>query len=272
MLTWKLWRGLRQPPFKHPLYQEVIGRPAAPMAASLGCVVVLIAPFVLLPALLFLSTAYGLRWAMQIASTIARDHETRRYELVALSPEGAFGVSRAIMSAYVQRNESLAQIQTVGAWVLRLAFMLTIMLALTSLSTPILTTDYAPNVNEIITVLYLVTMAVAIYIDHVHSVLVGLLVGMWIPVVVPRRLDASMGALLVYLLLQVTAYLVVVLGCFTLLPALLGSIPRPYNTVLLALLRVVVLFAVREILIRWLWATVVRQTNATPSELEFMTR
>ena len=140
MLTWKLWRGLRQPPFKHPLYQEVIGRPAAPMAASLGCVVVLIAPFVLLPALLFLSTAYGLRWAMQIASTIAREHETRRYELVALSPEGAFGVSRAIMSAYVQRNESLAQIQTVGAWVLRLAFMLTIMRALTSLSTPILTT------------------------------------------------------------------------------------------------------------------------------------
>ena len=272
MLTWTLWRALRKPPFAHPLYQQIIGRPASPMAASLSCVVVLVAPLLLLPALLFLSTVYGLRWAMQIASAIAVERETGRFDLLALAPDGAFGVSRAIMSAYLHRHESLSQIQSVGGWILRLAFMLTILLALTSLAEPILTTDYAPNVNEAIMVLYVVTMVAAIYIDHLQSIVIGLLVGMGLSTFAPRRLDASMGALLSYLLLQVAAYVVIVLIGFTLIPALLGAIPAPYNTILLALLRLATLYLVRELLIRWLWSVVVRQTNAAASELEFMTR
>lgn len=272
MLTWKLWRALRQPPHQHPLYQHTLSRPASAMSGYLGCVVILIAPMLLLPALVFLSGVYGLRWAMQIAGAIAREHESGRFDLVALSPSGAFGSSRAIMSACLYRNESLAQIQSGGAWVLRLAFALTLMLSFTSLSEPILTVDYAPNVNEIVTLVYLASMVAAIYIDHVQSVVVAQLVGMWIPTLVRRRLDASMGALLIYLLLQVSTYVLTALISFGLLPMVLGALPMPINTILLALLRLAAFFAIREILIQVLWRAVVRQTNAAPSELAFMTR
>ena len=59
-------------------------------------------------------------------------------------------------------------------------------------------------------------MVAAIYIDHVQSIVIALLVGMGLPAFAPRRLDASMGALLSYLLLQVAAYVVIVLIGFTL--------------------------------------------------------
>lgn len=273
MLTWTLWRALQKPPLNHPLYQQALRRPASSLSPYLGCVIVLVAPFVLLPALIFLSGVYGLRWTMQIASAIAREHETGRFELVSLSPGGALGSSRAIMSACLHRNESLEQIQSAGAWVLRLAFAFTLMLSLTSLSDPILpNSSTEPNVNEIITIIYLVTMVAAIYIDHVQSIVVAQLVGMWLPTVVPRRLDASMGAFLIYLLLQISVYMLTALLAFSILPGLLSALPSPVNTLLLAFLRLIAFFALRESLIQWLWKTVVRQTNAAPSELEFMTR
>src|SRR5262245_42171716 len=122
MLTWKLWRGLKKPISRHPLFQRIMAAPPQDMPWYITCAVIVVAPFLILPAIVFLSAVYGLRWAMNIAGAIAREREAGMYELVSLTPAGAFGSSRAIVAACLHRNESLSQIQSVGAWVMRMAF------------------------------------------------------------------------------------------------------------------------------------------------------
>lgn len=100
----------------------------------MGCVLILLSPIVLLPAIVFLSAVYGLRWTVQIASSIAHERESGMYELLVTSPPGMLGISRMIMSACLNRNETLDQTQAAGTWVMRGFFTIVLMLIAASVS------------------------------------------------------------------------------------------------------------------------------------------
>lgn len=273
ILTWKLWRGFKKPYPEHPLFMRVMGMPMKPMPWYMGCAIILVAPFLLLPAFVFMSAIYALRWAIMIASTIAQEREAGMYELVALSPHGTMGCNRAISAACLHRHESFEQIQSFGAWVIRLVFTLILMMAIQSVTPPIMISEANPNLNSFIAGLYLLTMAIAIYIDHVQSIVVGNLVGMLTPNYATNRLDAGFAALLVFLLLQVVTYLVTLLAGFVVLPNLLDGlgVPIQIGTIALAPLRVVIFYVVREWIIQVLWGALKSELNASASELDFMT-
>ncbi len=273
MLTWKLWRGLKKPAARHPLFQRIMTAPPQDMPWYITCGIIIVAPFLLLPAIVFLSAVYGLRWAMAIAGSIAKERETGMYELISLAPGGAFGSSRAIVAACLHRNESLAQIQSVGAWVMRMAFGLLLMMSVEMLSTPIIRYDVDPLLGQIITPLYLVMLGVAVYIDHIQSIVVAELVGMLIPIYARKRTDASLTAAVVYLLLQIGTYALTLFLGFALLSPLIEIIPiAPQSrTIILPILRVVIFYTIREVIIRGLWRAIVRETNASISEMDFMT-
>lgn len=274
MLTYKLWHGFKRPFPEHPLYQRVVTTPNKPMPWYVGCAVILVAPFLLLPAFVFMSAIYALRWAVTIATTITHEHETGMYDLVSLTTSGPIGCCRAISTACLHRNESMEQIQSPGAWIMRIVFSLVLMLSVASLTQPILVSPSNPNLNLLLSAIYLLLMAVAIYIDHVHSIIVGILVGILTPTYATNRLDAGFAALLVFLLIQVTTYMLTLILGFVALPNLLEAlaISAPIMTLLLAPLRLVIFFALREWLVRVLWKVVVKETNAAPTELDFMTR
>lgn len=273
MLTWKLWRGLKRPPPKNPLFQRVMSSPPQEMPWYLGCAIVLVAPFLLLPAFVFMSAVYGLRWTIMIAGMIARERESGMFELIALSPNGLFGSSRAIMSACLHRNESLAQMQSFGAWIMRFAMGLVLMLTIASLTTPIVLNDADPLLGQIITPLYIISLAIAVYVDHIHSILVAELVGMLVPIYTTRRVDASLGALVLYLLIQVGTYALTLLIGFAILPFVLELLPfaPQLRAIILPFGRLAIFYSIREIIIRYLWRRLLYETNAAPSEMDFMT-
>lgn len=237
----------------------------------MGCVLILLSPIVLLPAIVFLSAVYGLRWTVQIASSIAHERESGMYELLVTSPPGMLGISRMIMSACLNRNETLDQTQAVGTWVMRGFFTIVLMLIAASVSPPIIPSDaYASG--GLIIFIYLSTMAVAMVIDHIHSIVLAVEIGIWIPSYATRRLDAGAAAFIAYLLVQVSTFLVTLLVGFTIAPGVFQALALPAvaSAILLPFIRLAIFTGIREVIIRYLWQLVVRETQATPSEVEAM--
>jgi hypothetical protein len=271
MLSWRLWRRLNRSLTGHPAYQRVIIQPPQPLPWYASCAIIIAAPFVLLPGLIFMSAVYGLRWVVQIAGAIASQREAGMYDLLALTPLGAFGISWVITSAYLHRNESLEQIQSAGAWLMRGFFTLVVMLSAASLAaTPVIPGDADPALGQFIIPLYLVTFVLAVYLDHVQSVTLACIVGMLVPTYRLRRTDAGLSAFGVYLLIQMTTYALTFLLGFSLIPAVFDSFRWMGfgPTFSLPVIRLAVFWGSREVIIRHLWLCLVRETNTTISEVQ----
>jgi hypothetical protein len=274
MLTWKIWRGLNSPPIQHPLYHRIMATPLRVTPWYMGCMVIMVAPFLLLPAILFTSAFYSLRWAITIGGTIAREREAGMFELIALSPDGALGASWAICAAAIHRNESLKQIQSPMSWVVRLGFTLLILASLGNFVEPLVPNDADGSLVTVIHLLYLFTLVGALYVDHTQSVAMGSLVGMLIPTYTRSRVDAGFGAFLIFLLLQVITYLLTLLIGFNLLSGVFRAMGAAPITAALALpiLRLAVFYAIREGMIAGLWRLLVERLNVAASEMVYVTR
>lgn len=273
MLTWKLWRALTTNPTIHPIYQRIVDAPLQPPPWYLSCAIVIGAPFLLLPAILFLSATYSLRWAVAISSTIARERESGMFDLVALTPPGAMGVCRAICTAALNRNEALQQIQTPIAWIIRLGFTLLVLASLGFLVESLVPAEARGNMQTIIPLVYLGTLIAALYIDHVQSVVLGCLIGMLAPEYTSGRVDASAGAFMVFLLVTVMTYLITILGGFVAAPLLLRDlgVTPVAGALILPFLRVGLFYLIREGIIALVWRALVEKLNIGASELEAMT-
>lgn len=272
--TFTLWQGLKKQPADHPLFQRVIHAPIQVMPWYMACAVIVVAPLLLIPAILFTSAFYSLRWAVSISGTIARERETGMFELIALSPAGAFGASWAACTASIHRNDSLAQIQSPSSWIVRLAFTLLILASLGNFVAPLVPETAAGGMLVIIPLVYLFTLSGALYIDHVQSIVTSALVGMLIPTYARGRVDAGGGAFLMFLLLQVTTYVLTLVLGFVLLPAVLETVGLQEIAVafVLPVGRLVIFYVIRAILITILWRVLVERLNIAASELEIMTR
>ncbi|MCC6894403.1 MAG: hypothetical protein IT321_16415 [Anaerolineae bacterium] len=270
-LTRKLWRWLNRAQAGHPLYQRIITQAPYVLPWYMGCAIILLSPILLLPGIVFLSAVYGLRWAVQIASSIAHERESGMYDLLVTTPPGIIGVSRVVMSACLNRNETLEQTQAGGTWIMRGFFTIVLMLIAASVSPPIIPPDaYASG--GLIIFIYLGTMAAAMYIDHVHSIVLAVEIGLWIPSYATRRLDAGAAAFIAYLVVQVSTFVITLLLGFTIAPAVFQmlALPAVISAILLPFIRLATFAGVREVIIHYLWGMVVRETQATPSEVEAM--
>ena len=121
-------------------------------------------------------------------------------------------------------------------------------------------------------VVYLVTMVLAIYIDHLHSVVLAAEIGILVPTYATRRLDASAAAFILYLVIQVSTFVLTLLIGFAIAPRVLDvlQVPAVASALTLPIVRLLVFAGSREVIIRYLWRVLVRETDATPSEVEFI--
>jgi len=272
-MTWKLWRWVQTPVVRHPLYQRIVTMPQVIMPWYVGCAFIVLSPIILLPGMVFLSGVYGIRWAVQIAGSIAYERENGMYELLVLTPAGRIGINRAIMSANLFRNESFEQLQSLGAWVIRGFFTLTLMMIATSTMGIINPVDGESALAQVVVPLYLVTMGAAIYIDHVQSIVLAVVVGMLVPTFTTRRIDAGAAALILYLVCQVCTYVLTLLIGFNVAPYWLEGmgVSAMTQALILPFIRLVVFAASREGCIYYFWRVIVREMNTTPSEVQIMT-
>ncbi|MBI1277441.1 MAG: hypothetical protein GC179_04875 [Anaerolineaceae bacterium] len=262
---------MKRPLTGHPLYQRIITQAPYIMPWYMGCVLILFSPLLLIPGIVFLSAVYGLRWAVQIASSIANEREAGRYDLLVISPPGTIGIGRIVMSACLHRNESLEQTETGGTWLMRGFFTVVVMLIAASLTPPIIPND-AELLGGVIVMVYLLSMGLAMYIDHLHSIVLAAEVGILVPTFAMRRLDASAAAFIVYLVIQIATFVLTLLVGFSIAPRVLEllQVSDVASAFTLPILRLLIFAGSREVIVRYLWKMLVRETDATPSEVEFI--
>ena len=262
---------MQKPLTGHPLYQRIITQPPYIMSWYMGCVLILFSPFLLLPAIVFLSAVYGLRWAVQIANSIAHEREAGMYDLLVISPPGALGIGRLVMSACMHRNETLEQTEAAGTWIMRGFFTVVLMLIAASISPSIIPPDAELSGGFIVAV-YLLTMGLAMYIDHLQSIVLAAEIGILVPSYATRRLDASAAAFILYLVVQVATFMLTLLLGFTIAPKVLEvfQVSGIVSAFALPVARLALFAGSREVVIRYLWRMLVRETDATPSEVEFI--
>ena len=307
VVSMQVWNALKRPPIHHPLFRRVSQkRPPAP-TKSLSQLqqVALAISFALLAyiglryfsQLVFIilffipigitglymalhGTVAGLYWAIRIASTIARERERGTFELLSTSPYGPFSASWAICTGCQYYDQTFNGVGAQRVWFSRI-FFLTLLLIGGLLSLPEAHGLGVPNntsenfLGSLLSLIELVSvLALVFHIDDIHSTVIGSLVGVIVPLFARNRLDARIGAFVGFVALQITAYTVVWVIGFMLIPDLNANLSLNASVAALALPleQLGVFFIVREVSARVLWTINYLLLDGDVSDLRLLTK
>jgi hypothetical protein len=278
MITWRLWQALKTPPANHPIFQRMVSPYYDEMSWVLVAQNVLLQGqiwfwsliFVLdtrvLILMMFSGTFYGLVWSAMVSGTIAVEREYRMYDLLCLSPSGSLGISWAICTACLHRNQTFAQVNSQEAWSIRVILFIPLVI-----SANILMGRAFSNPGNI-TIIWLIAFLTVFYLDHVQSIIFGSLLGVLAPHYAPNRFDSRIWACIGFMLVQAISYLLLLLTGVFILPTLFQTVGVHgwYAELSLPVFSVAVFYLLREGIIMRLWRVLTEQLNAAPTELDMM--
>lgn len=282
MLTWKLWRALHEPPTNHPLFAYI----AKVRPSRLGHMIVFTFPLgvVLLIAfaavilrtppvtpivnsysaaavtfLVFTGTLYGLVWAANISRILVQMRTDSKYDLLLLASTSELRLNWAICTGYLHRNQSFSRVHGQKARLAQYMLMIPGALAM-PLFIGVAAENESYTLMLLTTVIHIIVIAAAYYIDYAQSVIIGGLVGMIIPTYARSELDARMVAGASFLVLQISSYALTWLIGFDLLPAIWQA--EGFAALGLNILQLLLFYTCRECIISGLWAVLRRQLHA----------
>jgi hypothetical protein len=290
MMTQKFWYALNHPPARHPLFLRTVLLPPPSRRRFVSSATLMI-DFVLgvsvnTPTLLFLlmpffllliGITYGVDCALRISTTIAKEHESNTFDVLALSPGGVWGTNWALSTSSLYRNRDFERLYSIMRSAIIAGVTMTVIIGLIAflglaqsrparLPQPSNLDLSFVLAEDVISVLALIA---AIYVEYVQSTVLGSLVGLLIPTVARNRLDASLWAFGGFLLLQIMTYVFAWLIGFTILPTLFTYLQMGgwFAGASLAVLRLAAFFLVREAIIAALWRLLAGRLNAREIEL-----
>jgi MFS family permease len=216
-------------------------------------------------AIIMVGTLCGVGYAARIASAIAYEHEQGRFELTGVTPVGLAGISWILCRTVYRDDHVLSQIKDTARgiyYVLGIGLVAVLCATLFMVGMAIET-----RANDLVSLIWSGLAGISViglfYLDLVQSIITGCLMGMLIPTVIPRRADARLAAVGVFLAVQLILYAIALL-IFSVTSGSLGRIVR--HELYLAL-TVLTFWAAREALIRWLWRTLADRLDTDTREL-----
>lgn len=279
-LTFQLWDALKRPPIHHPLFRRAAQsrqpapRPYRPLSrrrraalmaiaalalyvgvAYFAQLLILLIFFIPLVVVLLYMTLYGtlagLNWAICISAAIARERERGIYDLLSTSPYGAFSASWAICTGSQYYDQTFNGVGSQRVWFARVFFLTLLLLsAVIALADP----RGGGSLTGFLFIAEIVgLLALAFRLDDVQSTVIGSLIGVIVPLFARNRLDARVGAVTVFLLLQASAYLLIAWLALGVVPQINADVPV-VSLYALPAEQLLVFFAVREGIARGLWA------------------
>lgn len=258
MLSYPLWRSVRRPPTRNPLFRQTYTHAENIAPWYVGCVqwtgVLFFAPIIALAGLV-----YGFGWSAGIAGMLGKERESRRFELIRLTPPGPLGMSWASALGYLYHHRTFRNVNTQSNLLIRagvMAFILSGVGLAFELQNPFFT------LNLFTLLFYVVSLFAALLIDHVQSVVVAVLVGIVAADASGSRVGAQLVAFSLYSGVQIMTYLVTLMLA---LPLTLLATDEIGLAVIL-LVRLALFAAVRELLIWLLWRHIDR--TLAPDEYE----
>lgn len=288
MMSFKLWQAVHHPPVHHPLFTYTYradGRAQDKIASGVFIwsfmgtafwfIASIFSSWALLSVLacaLALNTVYYLRWAHRISRIISDERDQRRFELFSTLPPGMLGTSWVLSMGCLHRRSSFRWLPNLMRALASSGVMM--MLVLCVATTFIIDKgdlDAAAQVAniDVLKLGILCTAALAaLYIDHVYSMLVGLLCGIVAPAELTRPEEATTHAVLGFGTLQVLTYAGIGVILWWLLPLLTSAM-----TLLLASIMGIIAFVLlREAQVYYLWRRLMQSHNATDQEIDIVLR
>ncbi len=303
MISWRLWYALRHPPYRHILFQHMTAsrlrdvywpRPKRSsqsgwwitlLVAILACMMMPIGSMVISAAflvlmlglplvagvLLFNGFVYGGILTVRISKAVATNVGRGRFELIALTPPGAMGMSWLIAVAAIYRSGKPTGLNFDHTWYLR-AFVLLIFGVFIYESIAPYQYDQNESVRAAITVVYVFTQALAFHVDDVHSVTTGVVIALMAAAWRPHPLAAHTAAIVAYITVHVLAYALTLIVTLNMLPAVWPSDAHWLAAAALPCLRLAIFYGLREGFISLLWYQLTRRLNAGETDMRLLTR
>ncbi|MEL6268260.1 MAG: hypothetical protein AAFU54_17610 [Chloroflexota bacterium] len=300
MTTLQLWQALRNPRnVQHPLFKRIHDMPRRQVRLNLrvligGSIIVgmllvcgltyvvppqLIRFYAALPialpllyvAVVFGGTGRGVTLAGRISPVIAAEHENGTFETMAATREGKIGVYWTIINACVHRDANLEDTNTLQIRVtLILAAFVTFFLLIFYLNA------WSRMAQEAFWMLpFVLYPLVAIYyIDYITSIVTGALMAALAAAQMRRPVPAQLGAVTVFVLLQVAIYLLTYGLAVQVVPVLFAQMGFTGMVARLSMagMGVLLYFALREALNWTLWRALAWRLQAAPAELDTITQ
>jgi hypothetical protein len=224
----------------------------------LGSTIIIVMPLILI----LFSSSYVMVWVYRVALIIAIERENQTLDMLSVSPMGQLYVKWIICIATLHHSDILSWIDLSRRIIIGMTLTVFIM-ALCVTTAQMSQVDGSQMLGFVLSMLIFTSV---IYIEHVQSTIIGCLVAMWMPEIIPVRIDATIGSILVYIMLQVVTYfaglyLAVVLQSGGNLDT--NTLFNPEQITLSLMMFVLV----REAIITILWRMLAYQSNANPNVL-----
>lgn len=280
MYTWLLWRALQSPPTKNPLFlqMQTIVKPSWLDRFWDGLNVALVLLLFIKPpifALIILSipivypmlssTLYGVLFSMRTSTMIFARRQQGSYDLIRISPVGAWASFWAVCAGSVHRNDDLKRLNRYLKRILTILLGLGLMLLFAS---PILPTEHLRT--EFITMAMVVfTVQALMILELTQSSVLSSLMGMMFAITAHTTVDSRIGALVGFLMIQLTTYLtsLVLLSSFLYPRLVIADTSSAIATFVGCIALMGYVAILRELIISILWRLISRQLNTSRDEM-----
>lgn len=292
--TWQLWRGLRQPPYDHPLFRHIrqlkapdyFQLPLWLIAGAAAAVVLLVLISdasltifaialltIAIPLVLLLAngTLFGIAFAVEVTLTLQRRALIFSEALLKVTPLGGLGSAYLIAAACLHRKDRLNQLNRV----IRLCVIGTIagaILAFVPVLMSLTATDASGRAFDwrlISGLIGLITGALLLYLDHIQSMVLAALIGMLAPHLTLLDLGKGIAAGVLFAVVQFSSYAIVLLTSVS-LGVIVQHTTMDGGPAVYVGLTVIVYYLLREGLITLLWRQVIQNHDATYKEAHTM--
>jgi hypothetical protein len=287
MMTWQLWRLFYRTSPRHPLFwyrfdslkDDAPERRQNPIVRVGRLILSLLMPLLVwflflplllvLPTFLFFAGAFGSALtAYSVSRQVMRERETGRYEQIAVTPSGDFGVASAVAMRVLRQQRNLRQF-------LRLIRAIHVILFMTAFAIGLINLLLLPDMRDQVlqsglpVLLVTVSFIGILQLDLIQAMLTGALVGMLSPTIL-RRADTPFLAVCFVLLLQFGLYIVVAI--------LIKLVQELFNLdadvfasteglLLICLIGLAAVYLVHEAILSGMWRILADRLNFNPKLL-----
>jgi len=280
MVTWLLWRALQSPPTKNPLYQKMQSADRSSWLDRFwnGLIGLLLILLFLKPPLFAIillsvpimypmlsSTCYGVLFSLRTSTMIFARRQQGSYDLIRISPNGAWTSFWAICAGSVHHNGDLNRL---NHYIKRIMTMLVTLCAVLLLASPVVPTERL-QAEFMAMVIVLFTVISLMVLELTQSSVLGTLIGMVFAIVARNTVDSRLGSLVGFLSIQLTTYLTsIVLVLSFLYPTFDNADVSPALAMLLGCLTLILYIAIlREVMMVILWRLIARRLNTAQDEM-----
>lgn len=280
MYTWFLFRALQTPPAKNPLFlqmQQVARASWLDRLWNIFMGLLLLFLFVKPPLFVILllmipivypilsSTCYGVLFSLRTSSMIFTRRQEGSYDLIRLTPGGAWQAFWGVCAGSVHRNGDLDRLQH---YLRRILTILLTMGVFMGLATLILPTDELKTEFLVMDIVVFTVVGLMV-LEFSQSSVISTLIGMTFAIYGRTTVDSRIGSLVGFLTIQLTTYLTVgVLALSGLYPRLLVA-DLPPTIAMFAGCGIILLYVatLREVIIAVLWRLISRRLNTARHDM-----